>query len=58
MGHTDGVDDDPCKFAIWTSEGNESEIFIMAASSEEAKNDWVNVLNNLLESQNAFAMGK
>lgn len=58
MGHTDGVDDDPTKFAIWTSEGNESEIFLLTASSEEAKNEWVNALKNVLASQNAFAMGK
>lgn len=58
MGHTDGVDDDPTKFAIWTSEGNESEIFLLSASSEESKNEWVNALKNLLASQDAFAMGE
>ncbi|XP_032241354.2 triple functional domain protein isoform X5 [Nematostella vectensis] len=56
MGHTDGVDDDPCKLAIWTSEGTASEIYVLTASSEEMKNEWVSALKKLLESQNAFAM--
>lgn len=57
MGLTDGVDDDPCKFAVWTSEGSDSEIFALTAISEESKNEWITALKKLLESQTAFAIG-
>ena len=58
MGLTDGVDDDSCKFAIWTHEGSDSEIFAMTAASEDSKTEWILALKKLLESQTAFAIGK
>ena len=57
MGYNDGVDGDPCKFAIFTNEGDQSEIYSLSTTSEDGKKEWVSALKTLVQSQTAFAFG-
>ena len=61
MDFSDGVDDEPCKFAIWTKapeDSDRSEILYMTASTEDTKKEWISALKTLLQSQKEFASGK
>ena len=58
MQYTEGVGDDQLSFAIWTGSDPDAEIYTMTASSPEKKQDWLQALKKLRESQNAFAIGK
>ena len=59
MGITENVDEDPCKFAVWTDSGTagSSEIYFLVVSSPEVKETWIAEVKKLLESQQDFAKG-